>query len=788
MFGNLAGMNGAFPGNANALIYYLELLLERLDHLGPDHPLRQYIEDLLERLGGHEPSKFDGLKDLRARNSDGHDNDGDGNDDNDRGYHEDTFVRVTPAAYPDGSSLPNQLLAESNIDWDNYDAGDYVAPAGVLPSARDVSNAVMAQGDANIPSEYGLNEFHQFFGQLLTHDMAEAALGRGGPFPPDGIPGPIGGIPFPSFARTPFEDGTGTSAGNPREQINEETSFLDLSMVYGNREELTELFRMDVDGQQSAYLLMGDDNMLPTIGEVADNAGMDPFDVFRAFTTANFAGLPNPNDPDLELADIVDLYFIGDNRVAQTPLLISQHQIWARNHNYWVEELEKKHADWTQDELFEAARALNEAEWQSVVYDEYLKHLLGENAITEFSGYNPTVDPRVINEWTTVAFRFGHDQTSTNQTPLNEDGSRAEIMNFAFVAFTLAEAFRAGEDGVQSADEFDAWIRGMLSGDTQEIDGLIGDGNRNTLFGIPGPGGQVQTVDLNTIDILRGRDHGVHEFNELRQALGLDAYESFDQFGALNGIDADRLQKLKDLYGDDIDMLDSLVGGLMEAKYGDSQLGETFTVLTVMQFENVRDGDKLFYLERFADNPELLEMIESTSMTDILYRVTDIDYLYRDAFLSHSRIVAENGELDGTDGRDLAIGSDEKDVIHTYDDNDDIFAGLGRDTVYAGAGEDIVDGGQHNDKLYGGEDADTFVFGEKSGRDKVMDFNAAEDKLDVSAYKFASYEDVKDNMYDTYKGVFIALDYQNSVKLMGVKSRDLDEDNFILDGQDTYIA
>ena len=79
MFGYQAGMNGAFPGNAHALVYYLEMLLDRLDHLGPNHPLIKYIEDLIERLGGGEPDKFDGLQDLRPRNSDGHDNDGDGN-------------------------------------------------------------------------------------------------------------------------------------------------------------------------------------------------------------------------------------------------------------------------------------------------------------------------------------------------------------------------------------------------------------------------------------------------------------------------------------------------------------------------------------------------------------------------------------------------------------------------------------------------------------------------------------------------------------------------------------
>jgi hypothetical protein len=76
----------------------------------------------------------------------------------------------------------------------------------------------------------------------------------------------------------------------------------------------------------------------------------------------------------------LNLYVAGDNRVNQTPLLISQQLIWAREHNYQVEKLEPyaKKYGWSQDQLFEAARAITEAEWQKVVYDEYLPKLIGK--------------------------------------------------------------------------------------------------------------------------------------------------------------------------------------------------------------------------------------------------------------------------------------------------------------------------------------------------------------------------------------------------------------------------
>jgi peroxidase len=782
------------------------------DYFGRTNTLKDLLEDLLDKLKPHQHSKFAGLDDLVHRDPEGHNNDADDNDLNDEGNADNIFVRVTPAMYgadhffdsgtADGGTGVNQSFTENTlIDWNSYTPGPGGDAAGYygtneLPSARDVSNAVMDQGTEDIPNSFGVNEFFQFFGQMLTHDMAEASTGNSGDFPwfPDGLPFPVG--------RTPYEAGTGTDAGNPREQINEETSFLDLSNVYGNNEDRLNLVRADITpgGEQSAYLLLGPDDMLPTISEVAANTGLSLLDVLKIFTADGFGGLPNPADFEpggqfegQEEARFGDTYLIGDNRVNQTPLLISQHLLWARNHNWWVAEIEKDHPDWTQDQIFEAARALNEADWQHVVYSEYLVKLLGENAISEYTGYNSAIDPSVINEWSTVAFRFGHDQSSQAQIPLNEDGTVATIQNFVFSLFTLSEAFLAGADGLRSGDEFDSWLRGQLSAYSQEIDGLVVDGNRNALFGIGAGGGPV-FADLEVFDIERGRDHGVWNYNNLREGLGLSTYDSFDDFALANptffeGPDGlARLQALKDVYGDDINKLDSIIGGLLEDKYMDGQLGQTFTMLTVMQFENVRDGDQLFYENRLAGDPDLLAMIESTSLADILERNSDIDHVYHDGFAAHNRIAAVGGALEGTEQKDLAIGSDWKDVIHTYGDDDDIYAGKGKDTVYAGAGNDIVNGEEGNDKMYGEDGYDTFVFDKNSGKDKVMDFDVTEDKIDVSSYHFASVGEVQDAMHNTHAGVIIELDHDNSVQLMGVKAHDLSSSNFILDGYDSYVA
>ena len=139
-----------------------------------------------------------------------------------------------------------------------------IAPLGPVPAAlapfadydgdlarpRDITEQVMAQpAGIDVPNRFGISEYFQFFGQFLTHDIAEAPLGA---------PSPVGfnsiflnGLPFP-FTRTPgVMDENGV-----RQQHNEETSFLDLSMVYGRTKGMLDLLRAGDDaGAQSARLL-----------------------------------------------------------------------------------------------------------------------------------------------------------------------------------------------------------------------------------------------------------------------------------------------------------------------------------------------------------------------------------------------------------------------------------------------------------------------------------------------------------------------------------------------------
>ena len=64
--------------------------------------------------------------------------------------------------------------------------------------------------------------------------------------------------------------------------------------------------------------------------------------------------------------------------------------------------------------------------------------------------------------------------------------------------------------------------------------------------------------------------------------------------------------------------------------------------------------------------------------------------------------------------------------------NDDIIDGKGGDDIIkAGRGNDLVIGGAGNDLLSGGYDFDTFAFDFGHGGDKITDFTAGEDRIEL---------------------------------------------------------
>jgi peroxidase len=154
------------------------------------------------------------------------------------------------------------------------------------------------------------------------------------------------------------------------------------------------------------------------------------------------------------------------------------------------------------------------------------------------------------------------------------------------------------------------------------------DDVRNFLFGPPGAGG----FDLASLNLQRGRDHGIPDINTVRSALGLLPYTSFLE---LTGGDADLAAAFASVYGT-IDEVDLWIAGLAENEINGGLLGETFSAILVDQFTRTRDGDRFFYLNDLDHLLVLDPNLQNTTLSDVIRRNSSISNIQDNAFLAAS--------------------------------------------------------------------------------------------------------------------------------------------------------
>ncbi len=177
-----------------------------------------------------------------------------------------------------------------------------------------------------------------------------------------------------------------------------------------------------------------------------------------------------------------------------------------------------------------------------------------------------------------------------------------ELRNAFFTPETITD-----EGGI------DPILRGFAKQVAQRLDTLIVDDVRNFLFGPPGSGG----FDLASLNMQRGRDHGLPRYNDVREQMGLSRATSFQEINS----DPHIQMKLQEAYGD-VDSIDLWAGGLAEEPLAGSHLGELFQLIVKTQFEALRDGDRFWY-ERKLSTSELDE-VQLTRLSDVIRRNTGI--------------------------------------------------------------------------------------------------------------------------------------------------------------------
>jgi peroxidase len=315
---------------------------------------------------------------------------------------------------------------------------------------------------------------------------------------------------------------------------------------------------------------------------------------------------------------IVDGSFVtGDARVMENPELTVLTTLFMREHNQLVATLKSQFPRATGDERYEMARAITTAEYQNIVYQEYMPMLIGP-VLGAYAGYDASVNAQVTQEFSTAAFRLGHSQVSDTQEGIDASGN---------VTFTepLAQAF-FNTPAQDMANGINPLLHAIGVDYSEATDVYVVSALRNLLFA-PLASGGLDLMDLIAIDIQRERDVGLGTLNQTRQALGFGAYRSFGQLTH----DPMLQNNLKAVYGT-IDKVDLFIGGLAEAHAAGAMVGPTFQAIIARQFQALRAGDRFFWLNQGFDR-STAEMISQTTLATILRRNTDITDLQANVFI-----------------------------------------------------------------------------------------------------------------------------------------------------------
>lgn len=463
-----------------------------------------------------------------------------------------------------------------------------------LPSAREVSNIVC---DQTVPrlSARKVSAFTTFFGQFVDHDLFQTpeTVNQAS------IPVPLNDPKFPHLSFLPFFRSVST---NPPERhdvyrpINNAASAVDLSQVYGST------------AQRSAVLRSFQD------GKLVHSSG----DLLPLYSDANAKLAPNAP------GSRTNLHFTsGDPRSNEHPVLATLHTVFSREHNRLADEIKQQFPSWSDDELFQAARMINIAQYQYIVWNEFFPAMCSFK-LRKRARYSKYTNPTPSLLLSTAVLRLGHSMV--RETLLSQTSPHAQVLEKP-----LQDVFFKDSTLFKSLGGPDAFLRPLFSTVSEEIDVFIVNAMRNGLFS--SVSGQ-HVLDLAAHNIQRGRDHNLPTYNEARQWFRIRKAHSFMDLTG-NYETAQRLQKA---YAS-VDHVEVWTGILAERKQNRcGSFGILACVIWAADFERLRDGDFYYYENKRSWNKLLLRNVQSAKLVFRNKFGGMRDLIERHSGLTHSEI------------------------------------------------------------------------------------------------------------------------------------------------------
>ncbi|XP_013391277.1 uncharacterized protein LOC106159524 [Lingula anatina] len=540
-----------------------------------------------------------------------------------------SFTPLKRLLYPDyGNGVGSPRLSRSRLK---------------LPSPRKVSADL--HPDRDVPNQIHTLMVMQF-GQTLDHDLSLTAISKlakdssgratetvniecGSDGCDTSIPQCLP-IPVPpndkvfsnkkclEFVRSEEVPGLDCGVG-PRQQLNQITAYIDGSNVYGSTKEEADTLRDISDPARGRLKITHNPNggkYKPLLPETTDRTFCMDLDkkrhsCFRA-ARGRLKITHNPNGGKYKplLPETTDRTFCmdldkkrhscfraGDERANEHAGLASMHTLWMREHNRIEQKLHEINPQWQGEKLYQETRKIIGAMMQHITYNEFLPVVMGTQKLAQYDlevkksgyyrGYNANVDPRISNAFATAAFRFGHTLIQPKLTRPRADFTKRPDgdMPLSKTFFRSDPVYDSKYDGV------DGIMRGMCESSMQNFDRFVTKEVTEHLFSENPPDGP--GTDLLSLNLQRGREHGIPGYNIWREFCGLGRASTFNDLA--NTIKKrEIITKLEQTY-DHVDDIDLFTGGLSEDNVEGGLIGPVFACIIGDQFRRLRQGDRFWY-------------------------------------------------------------------------------------------------------------------------------------------------------------------------------------------------
>ncbi|GLH03578.1 Dual oxidase [Gryllus bimaculatus] len=480
----------------------------------------------------------------------------------------------------------------------SYADGVYMLAGQNRPSPRKLSQLFM-KGQDGLGSARNRTALLAFFGQVVSSEVLMASE-SGCPIEVHRIEiekcdemydTECRGDKFIPFHRAGYDRKTGQSPNSPREQnrsanfrrhmgrtctdhalterpslqTNRMTSWIDGSFIYSTSEAWVSAMR---SFQNGTFLTDDEDADMPI---------------------RNTMRVPLFNSPVphvLRMLSPERLFLLGDPRTNQNPALLAFGILFFRWHNVVAGRVQAMHPDWPDEEVFQRARRIVIATLQNVIAYEYLPAFLGEE-LPAYTGYKSDVHPGVSHVFQSAAFRFGHTLIPPGLYRRNNQCQFRDT-DKGFRAIRLCSTWWDSND-VLANSSVDELLMGMASQIAEREDTVLCSDVRDKLFGPM----EFSRRDLGALNIMRGRDNGLPDYNTVRTYFRLPRIKEWSDINPK--LFAERPELVRNLaaaYNNRLDNVDVYIGGMLESRDGP---GELFTAIIKEQFSRIRDADRFWF-------------------------------------------------------------------------------------------------------------------------------------------------------------------------------------------------